>query len=157
MKVSWSITLATGLVAGLMLGSYLSHPDRVPVLRGYKALLPAVLQPPSAEDDRQPGASLVIEEPEAPAALHLPPDSPDWSNPIQPAPALNLSLPELEWDDQSWHSERETYPDFFRHQQKEERMNVSGRLHWDESAEAESLPITETILGAEVELQLRLP
>ena len=36
-------------------------------------------------------------------------------------------------------------------------MNVSGRLHWDESAEAESLPITETILGAEVELQLRLP
>ena len=40
---------------------------------------------------------------------------------------------------------------------KEERMNVSGRLHWDESEEAESLPITETILGAEVELQLRLP
>ena len=91
MKVSWSITLAAGLVAGLMLGSYLSHPDRAPVLRGYKALLPAVLQSPSAEDDRQPGASLVIEEPEAPAALHLLPDSPDWSNPTQPAPTMNLN------------------------------------------------------------------
>lgn len=164
MKVSWSITLAGAVVGGLMLGSYLSHPDRAPVLRGYKIPLPELLQPSSSESDRQPGDSVVISEPEPPANLYPLPDSPDspasirrWNKEPTSVPALNLSLPELEWDDQGWAGDAAAYPDFFRQQQREERMSVSGRLHWDESEEAEALPITDTILGAEVELQLRLP
>ena len=36
-------------------------------------------------------------------------------------------------------------------------MNLSGKLYWDESEEARTRPIEETIKGAEVELQFYLP
>lgn len=157
MKVSVSIALAGTVVAGLILGSYLSHPDRPPVLRGYR--LPELLSPPPAPSERAAGASLVNHEPEPPLTL---PALPERSAPADrgsetPSAGLNLSLPDMEWDEQSWHSDAKAYPDFFRAQEEDKRMNLSGRLHWDESEEARSLPITETILGAEVEVQVRLP
>src|SRR5690606_35089679 len=152
------------VVGGLMACSYLSHPCRAPVMRGYKMPLPELLRPTSSEYERQHSHSPVISEPEPPANQYNLPDSPGsttstrrWTAQTTSVPTLNLSLPELEWDDQGWAGHAAAYPYFVRQQQREERMNVSGRLHWDESEEAEALPITDTILGAEVELQLRLP
>lgn len=148
MKVSWSLCLVTGLVAGVILGSYLSHPDRQPVLRGDKISLPEFLQ--SSGHDDSPVELTPL--PESSTGLAL------WHDETEPVrPALNLSLPEMDWDNQEWRSDASSYPDFFRSGTEEPRLNVSGRLHWDESEEAETLPLTDTILGAEVEFQVRLP
>lgn len=71
--------------------------------------------------------------------------------------SLNLTLPAMSWDDQPATVTDTTLPDVFRTIPEPDRVNWSGRLHLDESEEARSRPITDNILGAEVELQLRLP
>ncbi len=141
MKISWSFCLVVLAVMSMILLSYLHHPDRQPVLRGYKVSLPAFLQR-DAEDASSE------------AELHgRTPADPDSER-----PTLNLALPDLEWDANEWHDNAPAYPDFFRGSKTvESRMNLSGRLLWDESEKAETLPIEDTILGAEVEVQLRLP
>lgn len=150
MKISWSLCLVTGLVTGLMLGSYLSHPDRQPVLRGYKIDLPLLSRPPSMEQ---------VQSADVPALPDISDSITRWNDPEPPQrPQLNLNLPDIDWGATEWQEHGSPYPDFFRSGRgSDSRMNLSGRLHWDESEAAESLPLTETILGAEVELQLRLP
>lgn len=142
MKISWSFALAVTLVSGLIAGSYLSHPDRGPVLRGYKV---------------SPQIDSALERPtELPQLPDVPESITRWTDEAAAErPALNLTLPEIEWESGSWQDGSRPYPDFFR-PADDGRLNISGRLHWDESEEARSLPITETILGAEVELQFRL-
>jgi len=71
--------------------------------------------------------------------------------------SLNLTLPAMSWDDKPAAVAGSTLPDVFRTSPDIDRVNWSGRLHLDESEEARSRPITDNILGAEVELQVRLP
>jgi len=72
-------------------------------------------------------------------------------------PPLNLSLPREDWGDGSYRSRSNVLPDVFARRIPEQVMNLSGKLYWDESEEARTRPIEETIKGAEVELQFYLP
>ncbi|PIQ40677.1 MAG: hypothetical protein COW58_04535 [Thalassolituus sp. CG17_big_fil_post_rev_8_21_14_2_50_53_8] len=69
---------------------------------------------------------------------------------------LNLKLPDMEWDDYSY-GNSDAFPNVFGKQPSESAVHWSGRLHLDESEEAKAKPLNETILGAELELQLKLP
>lgn len=71
---------------------------------------------------------------------------------------LNLSLPAMYWDKNPGVVQNNgILPDVFQPMISDPRMNLSGRLHWDESEEAKNLSVEDTITGAEVELQFRLP
>ncbi len=72
-------------------------------------------------------------------------------------PPLNLSLPRENWGDGSYRSRSNVLPDVFARRIPEQGMNLSGKLYWDESEEARTRPIEETIKGAEVKLQFYLP
>ncbi|MCD8520885.1 MAG: hypothetical protein LRY66_07025 [Saccharospirillaceae bacterium] len=69
---------------------------------------------------------------------------------------LNLTLPEMDWDDHSY-GNSDAFPNLFDRRPKESVVHWSGRLHLDDSEEAETKPLKETILGAELELELKLP
>lgn len=72
---------------------------------------------------------------------------------------LDLSLPTMNWetDDVGKDFNSQRMPDVFRYQKTESGMNLSGKLHWDEDEEATRMSLEESIKGAEVELQFRLP
>lgn len=72
-------------------------------------------------------------------------------------PPLNLSLPKENWGDGNFRSRSNVLPDVFVRRIPEQGMNLSGKLYWDESEEARTRSIEETIKGAEVELQFYLP
>ena len=72
-------------------------------------------------------------------------------------PPLNLSLPRENWGEGSFRSRSNVLPDVFARRIPEQGANLSGKLYWDESEEARTRPIEETIKGAEVELQFYLP
>ena len=65
----------------------------------------------------------------------------------------------MNWDaddsNKDFNSQR--MPDVFRYKKTESGMNLSGKLHWDEDEEATHMSLEESIKGAEVELQFRLP
>ena len=69
---------------------------------------------------------------------------------------LNLKLPEMEWDDHSY-GNSDAFPNVFGKQPSNSVVHWSGRLHLDDSEEAKTKPLNETILGAELELELKLP
>lgn len=73
--------------------------------------------------------------------------------------SLDLTLPAMNWDDDSESRDFSSprMPDVFRYQKAESSMNLSGKLHWDEAEEATRVKLEESIKGAEVELQFRLP
>lgn len=71
---------------------------------------------------------------------------------------LNLQLPSIVWEaDNDRMSSNGVLPNVFRPLQLEQKMNFSGRLHWDESEAARELSVEESITGAEVELKFFLP
>lgn len=72
---------------------------------------------------------------------------------------LDLTLPNMNWDadDNTRDFNNQRMPDVFRYQKTESGMNLSGKLHWDEDEEATHMSLEESIKGAEVELQFRLP
>ena len=72
---------------------------------------------------------------------------------------LDLSLPSMNWDDEQKgdFNNSQSLPDVFRYKKPENGMNLSGKLHWDEDEEATHMSLEESIKGAEVELQFRLP
>ena len=117
-----------------------------PILRGVKlqnADAPATAaDPQNTESDP---ASLAA-EPSADAATEA-------KAPVK----LNLTLPSMSWDDDPVDLQYSVLPDVFRAKGNQPSVNWSGRLHLDESEEAKEKPVTENILGAEVELHLRLP
>ncbi len=69
---------------------------------------------------------------------------------------LNLKLPDMDWDEYSY-GNSDALPNVFSKQASESVVHWSGRLHLDSSEEAKAKPLNETILGAELELQLKLP
>lgn len=158
MRIHWGLCLTGGLLAGLMLGSYLSQPEQQAIMRGYKISLPGFsVGTESGEQATVPAAA-----PAAPPAVAgpspRPADAVSGSGGTLGRPRLNLQLPDLDWDNSEWHQPSQRYPDFFYPGRDDaSRLNLSGRLHWDESEDAETKPITDTILGAELELQVRLP
>jgi len=110
--------------------------DGTPILRGTR--LPDAGQP----------AAVTATAAQTPAAADH-----DTATPV----ILNLTLPDYEWDDLQRMEQATLIPDVFTHQSSQTRLNWSGRLHLDESDAAATRPIQDTILGAEVEVQLRLP
>ncbi len=72
---------------------------------------------------------------------------------------LDLSLPEMEWGDQLAYDASSSHllGNVFITEEKQSAMDMSGKLYWDESEEAETKPLRETITGGEVELKILLP
>jgi len=54
-------------------------------------------------------------------------------------------------------SDQGVLPDVFRPIPEDQRLNLSGKILWDESEEARELSVEDSIKGAEVELQFYLP
>lgn len=70
---------------------------------------------------------------------------------------LNLALPtDLKGED-SVHPQDPLLPNVFNTRQDPTRVDLSGKLYWDESEEARAKPLNEAITGGEVELRIRLP
>jgi len=79
---------------------------------------------------------------------------------IELSEPLNLKLPELEWNDQLAYdnSSQKLLGNVFQQpQEKQSAMDMSGKIYWDESEEAETKPLRDTITGGEVELKILLP
>ncbi|MFT6421456.1 MAG: hypothetical protein ACJA2K_000168 [Thalassolituus sp.] len=71
---------------------------------------------------------------------------------------LNLTLPTMAWKtDSNGMSNHGVLPNVFRPLPHEQTVNLSGRIHWDESEEARQLSVEDSIKGAEVELKFFLP
>ena len=71
---------------------------------------------------------------------------------------LNLTLPTMAWEtDSNGMSNHGVLPNVFRPLPHEQTVNLSGRIHWDESEEARKLSVEDSIKGAEVELKFFLP
>lgn len=71
---------------------------------------------------------------------------------------LNLTLPTIAWEtDSNGMSNHGVLPNVFRPLPHEQTVNLSGRIHWDESEEARQLSVEDSIKGAEVELKFFLP
>jgi hypothetical protein len=71
---------------------------------------------------------------------------------------LNLTLPTMAWEtDSNGMSNHGVLPNVFRPLPHEQTVNLSGRIHWDESEEARQLSVEDSIKGAEVELKFFLP
>lgn len=109
--------------------------DEAPILRGTR--LPTVNYDQSPEA-KQPA----VQAEEATSATPI---------------ILNLTLPDYEWDDMEPMEQASLIPDVFSGGTATSRLNWSGRIHIDESEEASARPISDTILGAEVEVQVSLP
>lgn len=79
---------------------------------------------------------------------------------------LDLSLPELTWrsDTEQWTPDsveplRNSIARAFENDMGSEEPGVelSGKLHWDESEAAENKPLQEAVMGAEFEIRIPLP
>jgi hypothetical protein len=71
---------------------------------------------------------------------------------------LNLALPSISWEDSDERVRSQGYlPNVFREIPSESKLNLSGKIHWDESEETRQMSVEDTIKGAEVELQFYLP
>lgn len=71
---------------------------------------------------------------------------------------LNLSLPTMSWENKyDQVSDQGVLPDVFRPIPEDQRLNLSGKILWDESEAARELSVEDSIKGAEVELQFYLP
>lgn len=71
---------------------------------------------------------------------------------------LNLKLPDLDWEKYELKEKKNfSYPSFFYKKEDISRLKLSGKLLWDESEEANTKPIEDTILGAELEFKVLLP
>lgn len=141
----YPIVFAT-LVTGLVLVTLNGSDNRI--LRGSKSASQALQ---SELGTVRPDT--VISENTGPDAVTRNADSSDaGQTPIH----LNLKLPDIDWEDEVY-GNPETFPNVFGKSRRESVLNWSGRLHIDESEEAKAKPLNETILGAEVELQLKLP
>ncbi|MFY9179104.1 MAG: hypothetical protein WAO12_04910 [Venatoribacter sp.] len=71
---------------------------------------------------------------------------------------LNLKLPDLDWEKYELNEQKNfSYPSFFYKKEDISRLKLSGKLLWDESEEANTKPIEDTILGAELEFKVLLP
>lgn len=118
-----------------------------PILRGEK--LPPVKTSQAAQTD----------DASVPSLLTLPGAEVDELNADEAGGpvTLNLTLPDLNWGDIQVGQQQPLMDNVFQREEKERLLNWSGRLHLDESEEAKARPITDNILGAEVELKLRLP
>lgn len=70
--------------------------------------------------------------------------------------SLDLSLPKETFELGQWDTASSNSPNFFKPQNDLSRLDLSGRLLWDESEAALAKPLEETLLGAEVEFKIRL-
>ena len=169
------------LISGLLAGC---SDDCQPVLRGFKSTVEAVASKVTghvAEEPEAPGVENQAADSDVPATGQTTADEPvvaegptgsseDVSMDYRPLETLeeyknnkdrqplNLSLPAMYWDKNPGEVQNNgILPDVFQPMISDPRMNLSGRLHWDESEEAKHLSVEDTITGAEVELQFRLP
>lgn len=152
MRIYWGVGAVVSIAVALVVGFQLTQPEAGNLLRGV-ALLPKSQPQPS--DEALLASPELVNELQAPAAgedLDI-----NTSNLAAPSlSSLNLSLPELNLDGEKWQATPRPSPDFFGKTTELSRMDVSGRLHFDESEAARVKPLEDTLLGAEVELKIRL-
>lgn len=151
MKQHWGLCLLASMLAGIMLGVTMSYPSPSPILRGYQITIAEKLGLETESMQSAPVANSQMQPTLSPLAVSA--DSEEAES-----RKLDLSLPDIDWDDPAWNAQQDAFPNFFRPSPEEEsRMNFSGKLHWDESEEAKTRPIQDTIMGAEVEFKVLLP
>lgn len=132
------------LLAALALSACEQHGS--PILRGVKLQNEDTPAQAADQQNMETDAAALAAEPAADTTS-------ETGSPVK----LNLTLPAINWDDDPVDLQYSVLPDVFRAGQKQSSVNWSGRLHLDESEEAKEKPVTDNILGAEVELHLRLP
>lgn len=163
MKVNWVFAILLALALGVIISAYIVQPSTSKLLLqshlAIKDTLPTTtfelplsnIVPPrkpseAAQKPMLKNHSVIENKPTE--SLHAP--LPKKSK------KLDLTLPK-EWDNSAWKASTEAIqPNFFR-PKNIRKFSVSSKLIWDESEEAQSLPIEKTIDGAEFELQFRLP
>lgn len=70
---------------------------------------------------------------------------------------LNLTLPKELLEDTSAEQLVSPFPNLFRDEDASGRMSLSGTLYWDETEQAEEVPILESINGAGLEIIILTP
>ncbi len=157
MRIHWGFCAASVAVAALVVSSQLSQPSTAPLLRGV-ALLPDSHPAPSSESLL--ANPELVNDLQATAAGE---ESEDIARLIGPAKnngstiaKLNLKLPEMDLGAEKWKIAQPSRPDFFGKTTELSRTDVSGKIHFDDSEAAKVKPLEDTILGAEVELKIRL-
>jgi len=66
---------------------------------------------------------------------------------------------EPQWRQHARVGEHQTFPNFFEHQPEENNpesaLDISGKVHWDEAAEEQTIPQLNTIEGLELEITVK--
>jgi len=165
--VSQSLRWLSGIVLVVMLTA--CGEDCEPILRGFKEkMAPVIERVTSGESgDSQENAETMVDTATVDAAPEAPDHKEEEYEPLRmledyknnkDRQPLNLSLPSMYWDSSPGEVENNgILPDVFQPLTIDPKMNLSGRLHWDESEQARELSVEDTIKGAEVELQFFLP
>lgn len=165
MRINRFFIIFLFILAGLITFSYSSQPDTHPIVRASISKIRGYLAPSSTEPSylerlhkQIPTKQLFIPKEEV---IETKQQIKVFEEKIQTKEEhinLNLALPDdweaYEWKKPAYYS---SYPNFFVPKGKDKRFGVSGALHLDESDEAQEGPLEKSILGAEVELQWRLP
>ncbi|WP_369857327.1 hypothetical protein [Candidatus Thalassolituus haligoni] len=111
---------------------------------------------PSGDDLQSPELTVETEEWQPPTEQQQALEQQMQQQARQP---LNLHLPETIGQEQlTYGTASALLPNVFNAQpQTGSALDLSGKLHWDESEAAETKPLRDTITGAEVELRFKLP
>lgn len=71
---------------------------------------------------------------------------------------LNLTLPQLSWQDMEvGKMDMNLLPNVFTDNVSVSAIGISGKLYWDESENADLMPLEDTLQGAEIKFSLPLP
>lgn len=70
---------------------------------------------------------------------------------------LNLTLPKELLEETSAERLANPFPNLFRDEDASRKMSLSGTLYWDETEQAEEVPILESINGAGLEIKILTP
>lgn len=149
--------------------------DEQPILRGVKSTLTSTAVLSADPEEAVPEINLKVAMPltdldRANSRIQDKPELPSQRQARLEArekQPLNLTLPNMEWDNSNDESPSHLLPDdMFERQAPESRVGVSGKILWDETEkdQTEVKPISESITslqndidGGEVEVRIRLP
>lgn len=157
MKFKWLISIVLAFIVGVLIAFYLTQPDvkhkivfktptfDIPLMNIVPSTKPVEEAQKARENQLKNIEFTPIPVPEERLA------APE----IKPDKKLNLALP-AEWDNSDWKKPiEERQPNFFKPADPK-KVKLSTKLHWDESEEAQDLPLEKMIEGVELELQIKL-
>lgn len=161
MKFKWLISILLAFAVGVLIAFYLTQPEvkRKMTFKTPTLDIPLTNIVPStkpAEEAQKALKKQQAQQQQATAMTPIPKPLESLNEAEErPKKKLNLALPK-EWDSSDWKKPvEERHPNFFKPADGK-KVNVSTKLHWDESEEAQDLPLEKMIEGVELELQIKL-